>query len=118
MTDFFAFGLGVGTNNRKGEWLEVFYPAPLLNPNADLAAAVKTVVGAQDGNQAIALDAAKMEALATALTEAGAEEQAAIARQLQQKQAPPGSHTAGTGLGSIQCARRLFEATPAFPPLG
>ena len=34
----YAIGLGVGTRNRKNEWLEVFYPLPLLSPSAAVAA--------------------------------------------------------------------------------
>ncbi|MFT6757909.1 MAG: 2,3,4,5-tetrahydropyridine-2-carboxylate N-succinyltransferase, partial [Chitinophagales bacterium] len=26
----FSLGLGVGTKNSSGEWLEVFYPAPVI----------------------------------------------------------------------------------------
>ena len=37
----FAFGLGVGTQNSKGEWLEVFFPLPLLSPADTLIAAVE-----------------------------------------------------------------------------
>jgi 2,3,4,5-tetrahydropyridine-2-carboxylate N-succinyltransferase len=36
----FAFGLGVGTQNAKGEWLEVFFPSPQLTPTEGLVAAV------------------------------------------------------------------------------
>ena len=25
----YSFGLGIGTQNNNGEWLEVFYPKPL-----------------------------------------------------------------------------------------
>jgi len=35
----FAFGLGVGTHNSKGEWLEVFFPQPLISPSDEIAAA-------------------------------------------------------------------------------
>ena len=35
----FAFGLGVGTHNSKGEWLEIFFPHPLLSPSPELAEA-------------------------------------------------------------------------------
>ena len=34
----YAFGLGVGTQNRRGEWLEVFYPQPILAPASSLTA--------------------------------------------------------------------------------
>ena len=40
MTDSaFAFGLGVGSLNSAGEWLEVFYPDPILSPTDALATA-------------------------------------------------------------------------------
>ena len=40
MTDSaFAFGLGVGTRNNQGDWLEVFFPLPLLSPTDAIAAA-------------------------------------------------------------------------------
>ncbi|MEM8660179.1 MAG: 2,3,4,5-tetrahydropyridine-2,6-dicarboxylate N-succinyltransferase [Pseudomonadota bacterium] len=35
----FAFGLGVGTQNSKGEWLEVFFPEPVLAPTSELVEA-------------------------------------------------------------------------------
>ena len=30
--NLYAFGLGIGTRNKKGDWLEVFFPQPMLNP--------------------------------------------------------------------------------------
>ena len=48
MTDSaFAFGLGVGTHNSKGEWLEVFFPQPLLAPSAGIVNAAATCNSAQ-----------------------------------------------------------------------
>ena len=29
----FSIGLGIGTKNSKGDWLEVYYPRPVLNPS-------------------------------------------------------------------------------------
>ena len=50
MTDSaFAFGLGVGTNNSAGEWLEVFFPQPLLTPNDALVKAIANL----DSKQAL-----------------------------------------------------------------
>ena len=31
MSSLYTFGIGVGTKNARGEWLEVYYPAPLVN---------------------------------------------------------------------------------------
>lgn len=33
---YFAFGLGVGTKNSNGDWLEAYFPAPVLNPALEL----------------------------------------------------------------------------------
>ena len=39
----FSIAFGVGTQNRQGNWLEVFYAQPLLKPSAELAAAVTPI---------------------------------------------------------------------------
>lgn len=88
MTKLYSLGLGVGTNNSKGEWLEVFYPQPLLNPEAGICKAVADVLDYQGGNQAIALDSAKIEPLAQALTAAGASEQAELVKSFAHSQRP------------------------------
>ncbi|WPP01030.1 2,3,4,5-tetrahydropyridine-2,6-dicarboxylate N-succinyltransferase [Pseudomonas sp. HR96] len=49
----FSLAFGVGTQNRQGSWLEVFYAQPLLNPSAELVAAIAPVLGYTGGNQAI-----------------------------------------------------------------
>ena len=36
----YALGLGIGTKSSAGDWLEVFFPDPLLHPPASLAALV------------------------------------------------------------------------------
>lgn len=72
-----AFALGVGTQNAKNEWLEVFYQKPVFQPAADLIAAAKTA-GYTTGNQTIELNKEKLEALAGALTG----EQADLAKTL------------------------------------
>lgn len=48
----FSLGFGVGTQNRQGAWLEVFYAQPLLNPSAEIVAAVAPILGYTEGNQA------------------------------------------------------------------
>ena len=77
MTDSaFAFGLGVGTHNSNGQWLEIFFAMPVLAPPAELAAAVAWY----DSNTA--LDKEQLQSLQTALAAAGAAEQAQLAGQL------------------------------------
>lgn len=63
----FSLAFGVGTQNRQGAWLEVFYALPLLNPSADLVAAITPVLGYEGGNQAIAFSNAQAAQLADAV---------------------------------------------------
>lgn len=60
----FSLAFGVGTQNRQGAWLEVFYAQPLLNPSAELVAAVSPLLGYEGGNQAIAFSPAQAGQLA------------------------------------------------------
>lgn len=77
MTDTaFALGLGVGTQNSKGEWLEVFFPSPLIQPNAEIAAALEGL----DNNTA--LEAGQLRSLQEQLGAAGDSEQARLAGRL------------------------------------
>ena len=75
MTQLYALGIGRGTQNTQGQWLEVFYPAPLLNPPAELAAAILNTVGA--GTHAIK-NTEQGQRLSQTLRTARAGEQAAI----------------------------------------
>lgn len=83
MTDSaFAFGLGVGTHNASGEWLEVFFPQPLLGPSAALATAAANCAPGS------ALNADELTQLSAALRAAGETEQAALAEQFAQSGRP------------------------------
>ena len=72
----FAFGLGVGTRNSRDEWLEVFFPQPLISPGEEVVRAA-----AQCGSDSV-LDADRLRDLQRALEAAGESEQAGIAQQL------------------------------------
>ncbi|MGB0663826.1 MAG: 2,3,4,5-tetrahydropyridine-2,6-dicarboxylate N-succinyltransferase [Pontibacterium sp.] len=74
----FAFGLGVGTQSSTGDWLEVYYNAPLLNADDALISAVAGVLSYNEGNLAITVDQATLPALKEAFVAANAPEQAAI----------------------------------------
>lgn len=77
MTDSaFAFGLGVGTQNSKGEWLEVFFPLPIIDPCTALAQAVAGT------DSSTALTRERLRDLQQALAAAGEEEQSALAGRL------------------------------------
>ncbi|MCR4509594.1 2,3,4,5-tetrahydropyridine-2,6-dicarboxylate N-succinyltransferase [Pseudomonas sp. 32.2.56] len=66
-TTLFSLAFGVGTQNRQGTWLEVFYAQPLLNPASELVAKVVEKLGYQGGNQAIAITTNQAGDLAEAL---------------------------------------------------
>ncbi|WP_250462009.1 2,3,4,5-tetrahydropyridine-2,6-dicarboxylate N-succinyltransferase [Microbulbifer litoralis] len=87
MSDIYSIGFGIGTCNSKGEWLEVYYPQPLLKPDATVAAAVTDTLKI-DGNAAVALDTSQLQPLADKLAAAGAEEQAQILRQFAHSKRP------------------------------
>jgi len=77
MTQFYGLGLGVGTKNKKGEWLEVFYPAPALNPSDALAQAFTEAFGDTTKNTTVETTSEQVKTLADALTKAGETELAA-----------------------------------------
>lgn len=88
MTQQFALGFGVGTQNQKGEWLEVFYPAPLFQPSAAIVECIRTTLGYADANTAIQLDNGKLQTLAQQLRAAGETAQADLLQQLQDSNQP------------------------------
>lgn len=53
MTQLYAFGLGVGTQNSKHQWLEVFFPKPLLAPSAEGLHSIAGMLGYSGGNAVI-----------------------------------------------------------------
>ena len=76
MTDStFALGLGVGTHNSNGEWLEIFFPLPILHPTQHLADALAHC----DSNETLTL--AQLTELQLALETAGASDHANLAAQ-------------------------------------
>jgi len=88
MNSHYSLAIGVGTHNSQGEWLEVFYPQPLLNPNASTVEAIASLVGYQGGNESITLSAEQLSPIAAAFDAAGETKQAELARQFSQSQRP------------------------------
>jgi 2,3,4,5-tetrahydropyridine-2-carboxylate N-succinyltransferase len=74
-----SFALGIGTQNTQGDWLEIYYPAPLLNPDESLVNAAKKVLDAPQGNAAISFLPEDCTHLAKALEAAGHAAQAELA---------------------------------------
>ncbi|WP_166252177.1 2,3,4,5-tetrahydropyridine-2,6-dicarboxylate N-succinyltransferase [Marinobacter salicampi] len=77
----FAFGIGIGTQNNKGEWLEVFYQQPVYIPEAKLLDVVRPKLDYSGGNQAIDVTASQLRDLGEALDQAGLTDQAGLARK-------------------------------------
>ena len=88
MSALISFALGIGTKNRKGSWLEVYYPKPLFQPNDTIVAAAKEAVGYNGGNTAIELNKTQLNALQTAFEKVGEVGQAQLVSTLQESSAP------------------------------
>lgn len=78
MTQLYSIGLGVGTQNKQGEWLEVFYPKPLLNPSETVATAIAQALDYTGGNEALSLTQKHLGQLVSALNEVDETELSAI----------------------------------------
>ncbi|MGS2742666.1 2,3,4,5-tetrahydropyridine-2,6-dicarboxylate N-succinyltransferase [Halomonas sp. LS-001] len=83
-----SFALGIGTQNTQGDWLEIYYPAPLLNPDDSLVKAAKEALDAPEGNAAISFLPEDCERLAKALSAAGHSVQAELADSLSASHRP------------------------------
>jgi 2,3,4,5-tetrahydropyridine-2-carboxylate N-succinyltransferase len=69
MSKIYSFGIGIGTKNNAGEWLEVFYPLPLLNPDPELAALLFGALGSNQTDLEPSTD--QLSALESALITCG-----------------------------------------------
>ncbi|TWH64690.1 2,3,4,5-tetrahydropyridine-2-carboxylate N-succinyltransferase [Azomonas agilis] len=76
----FSLAFGIGTQNRAGQWLEVFYAQPLLHPAGELTEAVANIIGYSGGNQAITITNAQAAVLAAACKPLNAEQSALLTR--------------------------------------
>ncbi|GGX97601.1 2,3,4,5-tetrahydropyridine-2,6-dicarboxylate N-succinyltransferase [Litchfieldella qijiaojingensis] len=83
-----SFALGIGTQNTQGDWLEIYYPAPLLNPENGLVEAAKKALDAPEGNAAVSFLPEHCNELAQAFRNAGNTEQAELAETLAGSQRP------------------------------
>ena len=79
MINLYSFALGVGTKNSRGEWLEVYYPRPLLNPPAALGDLLASVLGS---DIEVEPSTEQLSALQSALQANGYSDQAAIVTSL------------------------------------
>lgn len=72
----FACGIGIGTLNSEGDWLEVYFPQPVLDPPAGLL----TALAGSDSNRALGKE--ELLALQCALEQQGETAQASLAARL------------------------------------
>lgn len=80
-------GFGVGTQNRRGQWLEVFYATPLIHPDKALTDIVATLIDYQGGNEVIGLSNSQAAKLANAIKDVD-EKQAALLTRLAESTRP------------------------------
>ncbi|KPP97856.1 2,3,4,5-tetrahydropyridine-2,6-dicarboxylate N-succinyltransferase [Marinobacter sp. HL-58] len=84
----FAFGIGIGTQNKQGEWLEVFYQQPVITPDNGLIEVARNVLEYQGGNQAISATPEQLKALSDGLRQLGQMEQSALASKAAESRRP------------------------------
>lgn len=85
---FFALGLGIGTQNSEGQWLEVFYSNPVLSPEKAVIDAIIESTSYTTGNDTIILDESDLNRLHMSLLKAGNIEQAELASRLKASTQP------------------------------
>lgn len=83
-----SFALGIGTQNTQGNWLDIYYPAPLSSPDDSLVAAAKKALDAPEGNAAVSFLPEDCARLSEALKAAGHPEQAELAEAFAISQRP------------------------------
>lgn len=88
MTQLYALGLGIGSKNQKGEWLEVYYQSPQLSPSEKLATVFSESAGYNGGNEAIELSSEQLNTVAAALDAAGETSQSVLANALAESDRP------------------------------
>jgi 2,3,4,5-tetrahydropyridine-2-carboxylate N-succinyltransferase len=84
----FALGIGIGTQNFQGEWLETFYQKPLYMPEATLVELAGNVLGYDGGNQAISASSSQLKDFADGLRQASHDDQATLADKAATSQRP------------------------------
>ena len=85
MGNMYSFAIGVGTKNRNNDWLEVFYPAPVLHPEQALADILTAILG--DAEE-LEPNPEQLAALQISLQDKGYGEQAAAVAQLKTAERP------------------------------
>ena len=82
MSTIYCFGLGVGTQNSKNEWLEIYYQQPQLQPSNDSIEALSGFINPDQAEISASLNPQQLSELAAAFNKAGDLEQAQLAERL------------------------------------
>src|SRR5690554_4469057 len=88
MSQYFSLAIGCGSQNRDDQWLEAFFPNPLLHPDADLVSSIADEVDYQGGNFSVELNHRQVAKVAREWREAGFEREASYAIALQESSRP------------------------------
>lgn len=88
MSTFFSYAVGVGSKNAKGEWLEVFYPAPVYQPQQAEVDALTKGLDYQGGKQLIELNEEILETLLANAEAAGLSAQVSALKALKGSEQP------------------------------
>ncbi|SHE64666.1 2,3,4,5-tetrahydropyridine-2-carboxylate N-succinyltransferase [Modicisalibacter ilicicola DSM 19980] len=83
-----SFALGIGHQNTQGDWLDVYYPAPLFEPDTALTDAARQALEAPADTAVVSFLPEHCAGLAQALEAAGNASQAELAEALAASQRP------------------------------
>ncbi len=84
----FSLAIGIGSKNQKDQWLEVFYPKPILNPAPELLDSIAKLVDYTGGNEFIELDSKTLHALEDLFVDIEQTVLATITRSLEESEQP------------------------------
>lgn len=98
MKQLYSFGIGIGTKNHRDEWLEVYYPAPLLRPKSSIGNAITAIVDSSDNNPVVVIDKQQLLSLAVNLDIHQESKQAELAKQLARVSCHPSKSVVVTAL--------------------
>lgn len=83
-----SFGFGIASRNSAGEIIEVYYPAPQLQPDTALIASLAELIGYNGGNQSVELSNETAAALSQTLERSGDADNARLLKTLSASQQP------------------------------
>jgi len=80
--NLFSFGIGTGSKNSAGQWLDVFFPAPQLGLSDTILQLAESLLDYSGGNQNIELSHTKAQAFAAMLSSEGETKLATVVEKL------------------------------------